>query len=138
MHAGVETCDDGNGSNNDACLTTCQTASCGDGFVYTGVEVCDGNAINHGFCTAQCTIACDADYDDCNNSSGDGCETSLDTDANCGSCGNSCNGDATCTDGACVATYGPTHIFQGLSNNHYVTQGTCSVGNESAYASLIE
>jgi len=36
-----EDCDDGNFSNTDACLEGCIDATCGDGFVRTGVEECD-------------------------------------------------------------------------------------------------
>jgi cysteine-rich repeat protein len=36
-----EQCDDGNGSNSDACPSSCQNAVCGDGFLYAGVEECD-------------------------------------------------------------------------------------------------
>ena len=34
-----EECDDGNADPNDGCLPTCKLASCGDGFVRTGVEL---------------------------------------------------------------------------------------------------
>jgi cysteine-rich repeat protein len=34
-------CDDGNLSNADACLNTCLPASCGDDYVWAGVEECD-------------------------------------------------------------------------------------------------
>ena len=36
-----EQCDDANQSNGDACLNTCQSARCGDGFIQSGVEGCD-------------------------------------------------------------------------------------------------
>lgn len=36
-----EGCDDGNMANEDACLNTCKTPSCGDGFVQEDVEECD-------------------------------------------------------------------------------------------------
>lgn len=53
-----EECDDGNASNNDACLNDCTSASCGDGFVQTGVEECDdGNNVNEDSCTNSCTLA---------------------------------------------------------------------------------
>ena len=43
---GVETCDDGNGDNTDGCPDgvggTCQSAVCGDGYVWAGHESCDG------------------------------------------------------------------------------------------------
>ena len=38
---GIEECDDGNGSETDACLSTCQNARCGDGLVQQDVEACD-------------------------------------------------------------------------------------------------
>jgi hypothetical protein len=42
LDAGEE-CDDGNADNTDGCLTSCVAASCGDGFVWTGTEDCDGD-----------------------------------------------------------------------------------------------
>jgi cysteine-rich repeat protein len=36
-----ELCDDGNDIDNDACLSTCEPASCGDGVVWYGMEGCD-------------------------------------------------------------------------------------------------
>ena len=36
-----EVCDDGNKSDADGCLNTCQLAACGDGFLHIGVELCD-------------------------------------------------------------------------------------------------
>jgi cysteine-rich repeat protein len=53
-----EACDDGNGSNTDACLASCVLASCGDGFVFAGVEQCDdGNGSNTDACLASCVLA---------------------------------------------------------------------------------
>jgi cysteine-rich repeat protein len=59
--AGSEQCDDGNGNNFDDCPDgiggTCQTAFCGDGFVYTGTESCDdGNSVSADGCSAACTV----------------------------------------------------------------------------------
>jgi cysteine-rich repeat protein len=40
-----EVCDDANDDESDACLSFCEVAQCGDGFVQTGVEACDdGNS----------------------------------------------------------------------------------------------
>lgn len=55
-----EECDDGNDSNEDGCLDTrdgdCREASCGDGYVHTGVEACDDNNKDDGdYCAADCT-----------------------------------------------------------------------------------
>ncbi|UJR87191.1 DUF4215 domain-containing protein [Sandaracinus amylolyticus] len=54
---GPEQCDDGNASNTDACLTSCQLATCGDGQVRTGSEQCDdGNSSSTDACI-MCTNA---------------------------------------------------------------------------------
>jgi cysteine-rich repeat protein len=50
-----EPCDDGNDDNTDGCLTTCQLARCGDGFVQAGVEECDdGNDNDNDACSNTC------------------------------------------------------------------------------------
>jgi cysteine-rich repeat protein len=50
-----EQCDDTNQDNTDACLNSCQTASCGDGFVLAGSEECDdGNTASDDGCDSQC------------------------------------------------------------------------------------
>lgn len=50
-----EKCDDGNTSNSDACLNTCEKARCGDGFLRSGVEECDdGNTSNADNCSKTC------------------------------------------------------------------------------------
>jgi cysteine-rich repeat protein len=55
IEAGEE-CDDANASNTDGCLNTCVAASCGDGFLYAGVEQCDdGNNVNFDGCSASCS-----------------------------------------------------------------------------------
>jgi cysteine-rich repeat protein len=53
---GTEQCDDGNNSNTDACLTTCATAMCGDGFVHEDVEQCDDGISNSD--TSACLSSC--------------------------------------------------------------------------------
>ncbi|MCA9689177.1 MAG: DUF4215 domain-containing protein [Myxococcales bacterium] len=53
-----EECDDGNDSNNDACLNDCTVASCGDGYLQQGVEECDdGNQDNTDECVDACVAA---------------------------------------------------------------------------------
>jgi cysteine-rich repeat protein len=41
-----EQCDDGNRADNDACLSSCLLATCGDEFVLVGSEECDGRNLN--------------------------------------------------------------------------------------------
>ena len=53
-----EACDDGNDADDDACLSTCELATCGDGVVWAGVEACDdGNLVDHDACLATCAPA---------------------------------------------------------------------------------
>ncbi|MEZ4449228.1 MAG: DUF4215 domain-containing protein [Nannocystaceae bacterium] len=55
---GDEACDDGNDVDTDACLTTCEAASCGDGAVQEGVEACDdGNDVDTDACLSTCEVA---------------------------------------------------------------------------------
>ena len=52
---GTEACDDGNQDDTDACLATCEAASCGDGLVRAGVEDCDdANSENTDACLNTC------------------------------------------------------------------------------------
>lgn len=54
----TEECDDGNTDNTDACLNSCDDASCGDSFVWTGNEECDdGNTDNTDACLNSCDDA---------------------------------------------------------------------------------
>ena len=53
-----EVCDDANPDNSDDCLDTCQSASCGDGFVHAGVEACDdANDVDTDDCPGTCQAA---------------------------------------------------------------------------------
>ena len=72
-----EHCDDGNLSDTDNCLSTCQTASCGDGFVNQGVEECEigvipKTCIDLGFAsgTPTCTTSCTFDTSSCSGAGG--------------------------------------------------------------------
>ena len=49
---GDEECDDGNDVNTDACTNECLDAECGDGFVWTAHEDCEGEV--SGTCTTTC------------------------------------------------------------------------------------
>ena len=55
-----EDCDDGNTSNEDACLNNCRHARCGDGYVWRGHEECDdGNSVSGDGCEpSSCTFTC--------------------------------------------------------------------------------
>ncbi len=116
-------------SGTPTCATgTCQVSSCASGFAD-----CDGNAgngcetstrtlTNCGACgtacslpnatsscsTGTCTIAmCAAGYGDCDGLAANGCETPLNSLANCAACNVSCdlpNGSETCMTGSCTLT----------------------------------
>ena len=82
-----ESCDDGNDSDSDECTTSCEPASCGDGFLHEGVEACDdGNDINDDECSNACLepvcgdgivqALFDEECDDGNDDDGDDCPSS--------------------------------------------------------------
>jgi len=88
-----EQCDDGNASNTDACLGTCVTATCGDGFVRAGFEQCDdGNPDNGDGCSTSCILASCGDgvvqvgVEECDDGNADNTDDCLDVcqDASCG------------------------------------------------------
>lgn len=91
--AAGEYCDDGNESNNDACLNTCRVALCGDGYTRTGVEDCDTEG-ESASCNKNCSLARCGDEilneksgeqcDDGNNASGDGCSATCQREFACG------------------------------------------------------
>lgn len=80
---GEEQCDDGDDSNENACVAGCRDAICGDGFVREGVEECDDqNEDENDGCLTSCRLAsCGDGYiladeeacDDANESPFDGC-----------------------------------------------------------------
>jgi cysteine-rich repeat protein len=79
---GAEQCDDANQDNTDACIMTCASASCGDGFIQAGVEECDdANQDDTDACPGTCKAAFCGDgfmsmgeeCDDGNQSNTDGC-----------------------------------------------------------------
>jgi MYXO-CTERM domain-containing protein len=95
---------DCNASDADGCEvplgTDSDCAACGD-------NCTDDYPNGTGTCTegACALVACDQDYDDCNASDADGCETDLNTDLDhCGACDNACaydNATALCQAGTC-------------------------------------
>lgn len=51
-----EDCDDGNHDSSDACLPHCVKSSCGDGYVWVGVEECDdGDRVSGDGCDLDCS-----------------------------------------------------------------------------------
>lgn len=55
--SGFEQCDDQNTREDDACLSSCFGAVCGDGVTQSGVEECDdGDLLDGNGCTAACTL----------------------------------------------------------------------------------
>ncbi|MCB9764344.1 MAG: hypothetical protein H6739_31515 [Alphaproteobacteria bacterium] len=55
---GGEDCDDGNEDDTDACLSDCTSATCGDGYTWSGNEDCDdGNTDNTDACLSDCSPA---------------------------------------------------------------------------------
>ena len=94
-----EECDDGNQDNTDACPDdqanggTCQAATCGDGFVQSGVEQCDdGNATPGDGCENDCTITSTST---CGNGTMDPGETCDDGAQNSDTAPDACRTDCT-------------------------------------------
>ncbi len=155
----LEACDDGNTSNADACMNNCQLASCGDGYLWSGVEACDdGNSSNTDACLVSCDAASCGDghvwsgveaCDDGNNSNTDACLNSCVT-ASCGDgyvwsgvedcetgtcCDGSCNfrGSSTqcrASGGECGIAEYCTGSSQSCPTDQHVANGTpCSIGD---------
>jgi cysteine-rich repeat protein len=125
---GDEECDDGNESNNDACMN-CVVAVCGDGIIQDGVEECDTgpNIGDDQACTSECLANVCGDG---HHGPGEGCDDGNDIDGD--ECTNECKtpdcGDGVldpvedCDDGndddadACLSTCvdascGDGHVF---------------------------
>lgn len=114
-----EQCDDGNDSNSDACLNNCENAGCGDGYVWDGMEECDGGVFpctascgveGRGPCSAGCTLPLDAD---CAPADGRCCALA------------DCNDDNSCTTEECVDTY---CIVTPIADMTACTGGVCCDG----------
>ncbi|MFH2009316.1 MAG: DUF4215 domain-containing protein [bacterium] len=97
-----ESCDDGNGSNNDGCLITCVVASCGDGYTWNvgGPEQCDdGNGNDNDDCLSSCLFPSCGDGFVHNQGSGtEACDDG--NNLNCDGCRGNCSAIETgCGDG---------------------------------------
>jgi len=117
---GTEECDDGNGSDTDACTSACLNAICGDGFVFADGEACDdGNTADGDGCSASCEVesACgDGVVDD-----GEQCDFA---DARCVGCAYT----GTCAD--CEATAAECLDSSGaaLQTECFMATGTAAAG----------
>jgi hypothetical protein len=91
---------DCNGQSSDGCEIDIATdpSNCGG-----CAKVCNSNNITSPTCSGgACNGSCNAGFDDCNHSKLiDGCETALNTNSNCGVCGNVCGGATNCIGGVC-------------------------------------
>ncbi len=109
-------CDAGEVCADASCLLDCPagTTLCGDACVTTDTDAshCGGCDVVCSFAnaTAACSdatcgiAACDPNFDDCDGSLANGCETRIDTIIDCGSCGTACslpNASALCSAGGC-------------------------------------
>lgn len=109
------------GCNNGVCTGTCATwyADCNNDLQADGCETevrsdpancggcgwqCSGNHVLNPSCKyGSCGGTCELGWGDCNhNKLLDGCETSLNTNANCGGCGVTCGDCESCSNGICV------------------------------------
>ena len=112
---GMEVCDDGNTSNNDACLNSCQKNSCGDNFVQVGIESCDAGQNNKVDTESnKCGAAYGSTCNYCNTS----CQYKTETGAYCGD--GTINGDEFC-DGSKIM---PT-CAKLITADEMVTSGSC-------------
>lgn len=97
---GYDNCDN---DETNGCETNTQTDTDHCGACY---RPCSDNHVASSTCVGgACQIACADDYANCNGDVADGCETSLTTGVNCGSCGNTCpsrpNASAGCSGTTC-------------------------------------
>lgn len=139
----AETCDAGGSWQPTAsCPFACMSGAC-TGVCTPGTSRCSGTSIQMcssigqwqsatacpskanatAYCSAGvCTFDCDADYEDCDNSPGNGCEVSLQTNsANCNACGRACCGGGACSGGVCQpATIIPAGANQDFTSVHAV------------------
>lgn len=91
-------------TSSDPCTTnaTCDAQGACSG---TPISCSAANTATATCVAGVCKYTCKSGFGDCNNDWGDGCETSLTTTSNCGSCGDSCKSAAhatvSCVSGSC-------------------------------------
>ena len=130
---GGETCDDGNGNNNDACPDgsggSCLIATCGDGFTRSGVEECDdGNTNNTDSCVANCeTAECGDGYTWNTDGGSEQCDDGQESAA----CNATCT-TASCGDGVLNTTAGEACDAGGGSAGNGQLISACTSGTVAA------
>lgn len=98
-------------ANADACSAGAD-CRCGEG------EPCTGTNTSSATCSGgTCVNVCSAGSGDCDGTAQNGCETSLLTMTNCGTCGVPCNtptyGTASCATGTCVRSCPNSRVLSG-------------------------
>lgn len=136
---------------------TCRIQSCNDGFAdcdgnpQTGCEVEYGSDVeNCGGCNVVCAelannvaapactdgvcaLSCADGWADCDDYVGNGCETDLKNNAaNCGACGNVCEGFDTCNDGVCFDRQWAQWPMPSDLPEDYVTDATAGIVTDLA------
>jgi hypothetical protein len=95
---------DGSPSNGCEANLLTSTAHCG---------AC-GNACSFANAAPACTSGacalgtCNTGFGNCDRNNSNGCETSLNTNTNCGACGTRCGSNMACSNGMCVSTCPPS------------------------------
>ncbi len=129
------TCQSGYTCSNGLCIKNCVPNCVGK---ECGSDGCSGlcgtcknsygttNCLSSGICQPSCISG----YGDCDGNRVNGCETSLTTIYNCGSCGNTCQSGQTCLNGQCSGVNPPVPP---AGNTYYVsTTGSDSSGTGSS------
>jgi len=122
---GYGNCDHNPDNGCEANLNTSPSACGGCG------NVCDVPNASAGCVSGACTVgACLPGFADCDGKATNGCETNIDTPANCGGCGNTCtlnNATPTCPTGTCAIL----HCNTGFSDcNHNPADG-CEIATST-------
>jgi hypothetical protein len=107
----VASCSSGYGNCDGVASNGCETNTSSDvsncGSCGTSCSVANGTA---GCSSGSCTVAsCSTNWGNCDGTVSNGCEADLlNSNSNCGSCGNSCSGGQTCKSGTCTTVVSGT------------------------------
>lgn len=135
---GNEQCDDGNNSNNDACLNDCTNASCGDGYLWFGIEECDGDQpklcqtengyLGNQSCNLDCKWGECISFESCGDGIVNGSEQCDEGENNGKTCtpeyGSSCN---YCSENCTLETLQGPYCGDGVKNGSEECDGTDGV-----------